>query len=337
MSRTLRCLASGSIAASLFVALLSVSPARAASVVECSYDSVNQQLDITMNMGVAAAEVRRADTGTAIEVYENGSPIPCNGDQPTVENTDLITAQGVADANVSDHTFTIDVHRPLAPGATAENNDGSEIEISVSLGAGTGETDADDLKIQGGARDNWFVFGTNEINLNPSAESANDDDVKYAEVENLAAYGGRGQDLLDASGEFGTGGGSPLPVTLAGQKAIDSLFSGPAGDTLIGGETREGAGDTVFFIDATGGVSADLKTGVVTGGAGPDDIRSVENFYGSAFGDDLRGNGARNGFHGLGGPDLLRGRGGDDRLDGGDGTDDCAGGAGGDTVLNCET
>ncbi len=62
-------------------------------------------------------------------------------------------------------------------------------------------------------------------------------------------------------------------------------------------------------------------------------INYVENAWGGAGDDTIRGNAADNQLLGLGGTDLLSGLGGDDDIDGGDGNDTAYGGDGNDTIV----
>jgi Ca2+-binding RTX toxin-like protein len=61
--------------------------------------------------------------------------------------------------------------------------------------------------------------------------------------------------------------------------------------------------------------------GSAAGGAGADQLISIENVIGSAHADTIIGDGGANVLSGLGGDDLLSGGAGNDTLDGGDGTD----------------
>ena len=75
------------------------------------------------------------------------------------------------------------------------------------------------------------------------------------------------------------------------------------------------------YVNAPSAVTANLTTGVVTGGDGTDTLVGIDDLTGSSFDDTLTGNGSANSLSGRGGGDTLRGEGGDDTLSGGAGTD----------------
>ena len=111
-------------------------------------------------------------------------------------------------------------------------------------------------------------------------------------------------------------------------KAIVSVLGGGGDDTLIGGKGADflggGAGDdiirggqgvdTVIYADATSGVRVDLSNHGVqnTGGAGKDQLGSIENVIGSVFDDNLTGTHGSNLFEGTIGADTMTGNGGAD-------------------------
>ena len=84
---------------------------------------------------------------------------------------------------------------------------------------------------------------------------------------------------------------------------------------------RGGAGsDTVDYRNATGGITADLEAGRVTG-LGTDQLENIENLTGSDYNDTISGNELDNILSGEGGDDILSGGNGDDTLLGGAGND----------------
>jgi Ca2+-binding RTX toxin-like protein len=141
--------------------------------------------------------------------------------------------------------------------------------------------------------------------------------------------GGAGADTI-----FGTlfddrldgGGGND---SLSGGWGDDRLTGGAGADTLDGG-----AGfDVALYDSAATGVIADLgQPARNAGDAAGDVFRSIEGLSGSAFGDDLAGDGADNWIAGNGGNDILAGGAGADTLAGGDGDDILSGGAGADSL-----
>jgi Ca2+-binding RTX toxin-like protein len=84
-----------------------------------------------------------------------------------------------------------------------------------------------------------------------------------------------------------------------------------------------GAGiDTASYDDGTVGITANLATGVGSGGdAQSDTLTGIENLSGSQGNDTLVGNTGANALQGSNGDDVLRGGAGADALDGGGGTD----------------
>jgi Ca2+-binding RTX toxin-like protein len=108
----------------------------------------------------------------------------------------------------------------------------------------------------------------------------------------------------------------------------DSLYGGAGNDYLNG----EAGTDTVFYSDATSGVTVNLATTAAqnTGGAGTDTISNIENLYGSGFADNLTGSTGDNSIWGGAGNDTLNGGAGNDTLYGGAGIDTLNGGAGAD-------
>ena len=132
-------------------------------------------------------------------------------------------------------------------------------------------------------------------------------------------YGGGGGDVIDGAG------------------GDDTIIGGPGNDNMTGGTGI----DTASYQDATGGVTANLGTGVASGADGADSLAQFENLIGSRFNDVLTGNDganliqAGNGndqlFGGLG-TDTLYGGVGNDTVDGGAGVDQLYGGAGADSM-----
>jgi len=109
----------------------------------------------------------------------------------------------------------------------------------------------------------------------------------------------------------------------------DTLVGGGGADALIGG----GGTDTADYSASTSGVTVNLATGVGSGGdAAGDTLTGIENLTGSAYADDLRGDGGDNILTGSDGNDYLSGGAGNDQHYGGAGTDTLIGGAGNDLL-----
>lgn len=83
----------------------------------------------------------------------------------------------------------------------------------------------------------------------------------------------------------------------------DNVIDGGSGNDTLDGSAHGINGDTLSYATATAAVTASLATGTASGGGGSDTFTSFENLTGSAYDDNLAGNGGAN------------------RLDGGTGTD----------------
>jgi serralysin len=91
----------------------------------------------------------------------------------------------------------------------------------------------------------------------------------------------------------------------------DDVIRADAGDDLIDG--GEGL-DHLYFTEVSAGVSVNLATGEVSGGAGTDTILGIEDVTGTTEADIIIGDDAANWLRGGDGIDLIYGGGGDDRL-----------------------
>jgi Ca2+-binding RTX toxin-like protein len=137
--------------------------------------------------------------------------------------------------------------------------------------------------------------------------------------------------------------------TLTGSSYNDTIYGGNGDDWLDGGFGYDllvgGAGiDTVSYDFYSGGINANLETGVVSfpgNGTGNDIVYTIENLVGSRGNDRIVGNADNNvlrggegndSIYGGWGNDSIYGGNGDDFLDGGLGYDLLDGGAGIDTV-----
>lgn len=142
---------------------------------------------------------------------------------------------------------------------------------------------------------------------------------------------------------FGLGGndrlyGSAGTDQLLGGIGNDSLYGGLDNDFLIGGAGADyldggaGTSDWAQYDTATAGIRVDLTApGTNTGDAAGDRFVGIENLFGTAFNDTVRGNTGNNILWGGAGNDSIIGEAGDDALNAGAGTDTLAGGAGNDT------
>ena len=98
-------------------------------------------------------------------------------------------------------------------------------------------------------------------------------------------------------------------ITIAGANS-SYIYLDNNDNIIVGGST---ASDYVDYRYATGGISANLQTGVVTGGSGNDTLSGIEHLYaGTQWDDVLIGNGADNWIRGYYGNDTIDGAGGND-------------------------
>ena len=137
-----------------------------------------------------------------------------------------------------------------------------------------------------------------------------------------------GNDLIRGFGAFDWLIGNTGDDQLFGGDGNDLLDGGPGDDSLYGGAGM----DAARYLDAPGAITVDLRitTPQNTGGAGIDQLRSVESVFGSGFDDSITGNAKDNQLEGREGNDTIFGLGGNDFLSGDAGSDQLFGGAGDD-------
>lgn len=149
--------------------------------------------------------------------------------------------------------------------------------------------------------------------------------------------GGDGVDtLLNFEGLTGSSFGDTLTGssgnnTLSGASGSDTLEGGAGNDILNGGSERDAA--SYASASAAVSVSISITSAQATGGAGVDQLVSIEDLFGSAYADTLTGNSLANALSGGAGADSLDGGAGNDTLNGDDGDDVLVSGGGSD-VLN---
>ena len=228
-----------------------------------------------------------------------------------------------------DSSFGNDGADQLSGGPSGEAMDGGPGNDLIdgasdrdNLHGGLGE----DMLIGGDGSDNvWGDDGADEIHGGSGGEDM---------------FGGTGDDrlygdLLDdrMNGEGGTD-------LLVGGHGNDKMNGGDGDDWMRGGSNGdqsngEGGTDTLSFATDTPtsgniGVIVNLATGGAITPDGTETVAGVENVLGSAFDDEITGNGAMNVLDGNIGADRITGAGGGDTLIGGpqdDGTDVCSGGS----------
>jgi Ca2+-binding RTX toxin-like protein len=127
--------------------------------------------------------------------------------------------------------------------------------------------------------------------------------------------GTSGDDVIEGLGGNDTINGGGGNDTICGDDGDDTINGEVGNDHLEGGTTGETAGDTVTFLGAPNGVTANLSTGVgAVFPAETDSMMGFENLTGSNSFDSLTGDGGDNVIRGLSAADLFEGLGGDDTL-----------------------
>ncbi len=224
-----------------------------------------------------------------------------NGDTlKSIENltgsrfADTLIGNGVANVLMGGYgADTLDGRDGIDTASYADSKEGVKVSLALGTGSG-GSADGDTLK--------------NIENLTGSA---------YAD----SLFGDAGDNVLDGG-------------------AGDDFLQGAAGrDTLTGGDGV----DTVSYADSNVGVGVSLSQGFAVDdvdGDGnfdeedqTDTLSQVENVTGSAFADEIDGNGEANVLKGGDGDDDVNGKDGDDTLEGGAGRDELRGGDDNDTLL----
>jgi Ca2+-binding RTX toxin-like protein len=273
-----------------------VPPARAAT---CAFDPSTASVTIEVGDGETGVIARSGDAITL-----NGAP--CGS--ATVSTTDTIVVNGTG----TPVEVEIDLSGgPFAPGATPEDGGGdTEIEFAINLPSGSPT-----VLISGSAGADAITVGAAGINLN-ATETTGDADVTIVGTPLIAVEGLAGTDVLSVAGGAGTG--APGAASLSGGDDDDELLGGLGGSTLDGGNGI----DTGDYTSATGGVNANLATGVAGHGAGgTDQLAQIENLVGSRKADTLTGDAQANLLAGGHGADTISGHDAGDAIIGGDGRD----------------
>ncbi|WP_323033003.1 calcium-binding protein [Paracoccus sp. (in: a-proteobacteria)] len=176
--------------------------------------------------------------------------------------------------------------------------------------------------IYGGAGRDTYSFASSaasvSIDLITNKHTGFAAETEIFEVENITA--GSGNDTLR---------GTAKANTLDGGAGNDLFIATGAGDVLIGGAGT----DTVSYQSVSAGILVDfLNSANNTGVAAGDTYSGIEDLWGSAHSDTLRGNDIGNRIRGGDGNDHLEGRGGVDLLYGEVGNNTLGGGAGADNM-----
>ena len=143
-----------------------------------------------------------------------------------------------------------------------------------------------------------------------------DDDIE-GDFGSDQIFGGAGNDDLDGGDDADTLNGGSGDDTLNGGDGDDILEGGLGNDTLIGGSGF----DTAFYRNSSEGVTVNLLTGDVGGGATGDTFSEIEDIAGSNFDDVLTAGASGSILSGYDGNDALTGGDGNDALYGDEGDD----------------
>jgi hypothetical protein len=248
----------------------------------CSYSGAPSNT-LTVRSDGALAEIARRGQRIVVREYLE-PPKRCSGGVPTVLNTDtievLLDPGGFADLLLRDG--------PFAPGATAELEGASEIEVEFvgeDIFAGVNGTGLAD-------RFEWGPGPGREAGLNLNPGRAGDQDVDVTVEGNLAtlnAVGRGGNDsilpapdvVLPNASVFSTGGRGDDRLE-APRDGGGLLQGGPGDDVLIGGrrgDAIEGGGGKDRLSGAGGNDRIEPGSGrdVIRAGAGHDHIEARDS------------------------------------------------------------
>lgn len=243
----------------------------------CSYTGPPTNLLTVTTTREESGEISRV--GQQIVVNEFlGRPRACSGGDPTVLNTDTIRVE------TPGFLTSVDLRLdggPFAPGATAEAEGASEIEVVFSgrdaFGEVVGTRHADEF--------HWGPGGAGTgLNLNPRSSGDQDVDVTIDHRRGfLIANGAAGNDRI-----------IPAP----GVRVPDVFSQGGRGDDLL-----------VAPLNGGGVLEGESGDDVLTGG------RSFDNLQGGSGNDRVLAGSGQDQIDGGPGRDLLSGGGGSDRID----------------------
>jgi Ca2+-binding RTX toxin-like protein len=215
-------------------------------------------------------------------------------------------------------------------------NDSITGDSNSNVFAGGGGADA----LDGGAGTDTVDYSeaATGVTVNLSTGTASNDGDGSSDtltsIENLT--GSAFNDTLTGDGNANVINGADGNDTIQSGAGNDTVNGGAGNDALIGGTGDDsldgGSGtDTADYTASAGAVTIILSSGTATG-EGSDTLSNIENVTGSAFGDQLYGDGAANTLDGGNGNDTLQGGAGNDTILGGAGTDTVYGGAGNDSL-----
>lgn len=230
----------------------------------------------------------------------------------------------VADGGSGNDSFSVWANNAALAGVTV-----SLLLQGAAQATGIGSMTISGFENLSGSAGNDNLTGDGNVNV-LAGDTGND--ILSGGADNDTLYGD-GRIIVDT---HDTGLSGPI-TTYADVTTLDPLLVG-GDDVLEGGDGDDslwggGGSDTASYAGSSGGQFVSLTSGFSSGAAGDDDLHSIENVAGSAFDDQLLGNGGANILTGGGGHDYMRGVGGNDTLLG-EGGDDYLGGGFGDDIVD---
>ena len=154
--------------------------------------------------------------------------------------------------------------------------------------------------LQGGAGDDVYTVGINSVVVAEAAAGGVDEVQTALAVLSIAGYANVEKLSYTGTAAF-TGTGNAGNNIITGGVGNDTLYGGAGADEFHGGA----GADTVGYVDATGAVTINLKSGINTGIATGDSYDSIELIRGSNYGDSFSGTAAANSFDGGAGIDTI--------------------------------
>jgi Ca2+-binding RTX toxin-like protein len=170
------------------------------------------------------------------------------------------------------------------------------------------------------------------INLPTTLDGGSGNDTIIGGPGKDRIFGGPGDDEIQGNGNRDLLEGGSGNDVISGGNGNDTLIGGSGSDWLIGGA---GLRDAVDYASATSGITITIDDLFNDGETNENDQVSgtVEFYLGSAFPDNITGNGKPNFIDGRGGNDILIGGGGNDTIVGGTGRDQLFGQSGNDVLI----
>jgi Ca2+-binding RTX toxin-like protein len=340
-------------------------------IAACGAAPSSKSNDASMDAPPAIGQTQFALLSTTCTVNAAGMSVSVDAGETAVATVDLATglaslnaiqANGsaceastalgitITPGSAGDHALLLDFSNGLFAAATVANSP----KIRVNLGTGGNDT----LTVRGTEGNDHFYFGRGTqtnfylFNFNGGLNTGDDAlvDVSISGAERVLVNGGGGDDIIDASGLFGTNLPYPTALNLFGGLGNDTLVGGAGDDTLSGdagndsltggkgkntytcGNVNDGSDfiavaeaaiDTVDYSQRFNPVSVVLDNSASSGETGEHDVipDTVSTVIGGSGNDSLSAAGSTRNHALMGGAgnDTLTGGSGVDMLQGGNG------------------